>query len=357
MKSILEKARPILALSRQRADEGHCSMLRQVAEMSWLMATRRNGPGYYHAARLWERGVAWAAKAAHPSEKQYLAALDRLNPLAYRKIFENKLTEKAFLQMAGIPTAPFLGHLHAQHGFGIDGGRLGTPEDLARLVASNPHPRICFKEPEGWGGRNFRAVAVHKRNGEVYFRALPDGQEEALRTYFDRELRVAEGVNWLVEVHLDQDDGYARFNPTSFNTVRMLVIRDADGTVRLVGAYIRMGNGPVMVDHVTYGGFAAPVDVQTGRLGPGWPKSIFEPAVTVHPFSKVHIEGEVLPHWEQLCAASLEAVRRLTFLRYAGLDVGMTPDGPVVFEVNSRPDRLGLARMGTRFTRSPLDIP
>jgi len=94
------------------------------------------------------------------------------------------------------------------------------------------------------------------------------------------------------------------------------------------------------VDNFHAGGIAAPVDLDTNRLGRasnlgdnvelGW--------LSRHPDTGGQIEGRVLPLWPQVLALARQA--HLTFADriIVGWDIAILADGPSVVEGNSGPD-------------------
>lgn len=81
------------------------------------------------------------------------------------------------------------------------------------------------------------------------------------------------------------------------------------------------------------GGVAAPVDLNSGRLGPVFTGSTYQPN---HPDGPL-CEGHVLPQWDEVVAAGRQ-VASCAPLGYMGIDVVVDARrGPLVLEVNARP--------------------
>ena len=79
------------------------------------------------------------------------------------------------------------------------------------------------------------------------------------------------------------------------------------------------------------GGVAAPLD-GSGRLGKVFDGRKFDAR---HPDGAL-VEGVRLPFWIELCAVARKAAEAFP-LEWSGIDLVITPDGPVVLEVNARP--------------------
>lgn len=127
-------------------------------------------------------------------------------------------------------------------------------------------------------------------------------------------------------------------------TVRAVTIREGavagdPGAFVLLLAYYRMPVGTTAVDNVDAGGIAAPIDLATGRLGPGLRKKggAGMSPIDVHPSTGAPITGRILPCWTELQALVTRAHGLLPTLGIIGWDVAITPKGPVLIEGNVSP--------------------
>ena len=58
----------------------------------------------------------------------------------------------------------------------------------------------------------------------------------------------------------------------------------------------------------------------------------------VHPDTKIHMIGFRIPHWDAMVATVTEAARLMRHVPLIGWDVAALEDGPVIVEMNERPD-------------------
>jgi len=325
---------------------GDKTVLRQWVEMLGLRLLHGNGPGYYQLAGFWRHGQSWSTMARHLSYRQYKAHIDALNPRVYQKLSQSKLAEKAIFTLMGIPTPRFLGLLDRACGRDATGAPLRSAEDLVRLIAEVDVDRLCFKLLEGHGGKGFMAADVLRGEDEPRFRSLQSINSTDGGVYSASELMTLLGdAPRILEVYIEQHPAYAAFNPTSVNTLRIWVLRRGDMTsIRL--AYLRIGKKGSLVDNGVAGGIMTPVDLQTGRLS-----AAVEPRPTrrifpVHPEHGAPIEGVVLPMFEEAKALAARCLTVFPRLNFAGVDVAMTPTGPVITEMNVQPSRNGAAYVG-----------
>src|SRR5699024_12306421 len=63
-----------------------------------------------------------------------------------------------------------------------------------------------------------------------------------------------------------QHEELAKFNPSSVNTLRIVTLLDKDGTVRVMTANFRIGNGEKFADNFHHNGIASLLDVETGLV-------------------------------------------------------------------------------------------
>jgi hypothetical protein len=100
---------------------------------------------------------------------------------------------------------------------------------------------------------------------------------------------------------------------------------------------MRFGVGNAHVDNWSSGGIAVGVDHHNGRL--------MEVAFDKHgnrfhnhPDSKQAFLGFQLPYWEETVEIAMKLQMAANFYRLIGVDVAITPDGPILIEMNANPD-------------------
>lgn len=149
-------------------------------------------------------------------------------------------------------------------------------------------------------------------------------------------------LDGFVVVEYVQNHEYARsICPTSVNTIRVLTVRDPDTREFFVASAVhRFGNdstGPT--DNWSGGGFAAPVEVDTGELGL---LHTYSPETGLrrlerHPNTGTRVAGETVPRWDEVKSVVLETAAHHGENLYVGWDVVLTDDGPRVIEGNCAP--------------------
>jgi hypothetical protein len=334
------------SLSIQKSREGHLPASQQILEMAYLFLFRGLPPSYYHAAGFWRKEIPWGDKKDHLSCREFTRRLDALNPLEYRKISQHKVVEKSLLTLLRLPTATFLGHLQAEVGRTCEGSPLRNAENLERFLKERTETTICFKEIEGWGGRSFRAVEVVKEDAaRLTLRPLLSRITFDTGEFCAKHLQLASGRGWIVEAYLEQHPVLKALNPTSLNTIRIWIIRRPGRMPDILGAIQRIGRANSLVDNVSSGGFGVPIDLEQGVLLAAVQMKPTRTTFARHPDHQAQIEGVRLPFWEEAKKLAANALLAFPEMRFSGLDIGLTPGGPVIVELNPEPDWIGQARL------------
>lgn len=130
------------------------------------------------------------------------------------------------------------------------------------------------------------------------------------------------------------------FRQLATPTVRIITYTDdLDGCNKLDRAMLRFSISPqAVVDNASAGGAVAPIDPQTGVLGPaaaGGPEQISRRMSFLDQGPR--IEGRRLPCWKETLELVLQAHRFFPQRLVVGWDVIITAKGPLLLEGNSQP--------------------
>jgi hypothetical protein len=337
----IQHVRKVVSASREAAARGGLPVARQLFEMALLKLARNLGPNYYNIGRFWQRDLPFRDKWRHANDREYRKMVFALNPVLYQKASQHKALEKAALTLFGIPTPRFIGFIHAFRGGAADMSPLCTAADLHRVLSSYHGRRVCFKAVEGFGGKSFSALDV---DADARSLGHPiSGQRWTFAEWHRNLLNSAEG--WLVEEFLTQHPLLAAFNPSSVNTLRIWVL-ERGGKFRADYAVLRVGHAGSQVDNTSSGGFGCVVEIGTGRLLAGMSFADPHTPITHHPDTGAALVGCQLPFWQESLALGCKALSIFPNMRFAGLDVAVTPKGPCVIELNVFPDRVSALRWG-----------
>jgi hypothetical protein len=344
-----KKCSPIdfIRLARQR--NGELPLLRQCLEAVILFAGRGVGLGYYQMAGFWRRDLPWNIKVGQLSAKEYRAVDGALNPAAYRKLSQYKVAEKALLRLFNVPCSEYLGLYSASNGCSAEGDPLKSPQDLANFLSGLPElARVCFKPPEGWGGKGFEIVQIKDKDGIRVLKRAASGETMEVAEFCRSVIDRLHGGNSVIERYLEQHPAMARFNPSSVNTLRFWVLQRHGSRPEVILGYLRIGRKGMLVDNQSSGGIVAPLDLGCGRLSKAIDGLPTRHTFPVHPDHGAPIEGESIPFFGESIALATRCLLPFAPLCFAGLDIAITADGPRVIELNVFPDREGAA-----FTDTP----
>ncbi len=329
--------RGIVGQTLLRAREGHLSVFRQVFEMAVLRMFYGLGPGFYHTTRFWRKDLPWRFKTGFWPYRKFRRVVSAINSPFYQKMSQDKVCEKAILHLFGIPSPRFVGSLHHQRGMSPTGSSLTNAEELYHLLLANPEiGRVCFKLVEGFGGHGFQAVEII-RNDDIQLRMLDTGQVLSVSEFLSRVLAFNQRGGYIIEEYIAQHPDLSKLNASSVNTIRVWAC-SVDGHTTAVDAFLRVGGHGSLVDNTSRGAHIFRLDMDSGRIGDGMVKNIYNDTFQCHRDSGERITGGTLPFWQDALNLACHAVEAFPHINLAGVDVAFTENGPVVIELNVEPD-------------------
>ena len=323
--------------ARAQAKQGGLPAWRQTCEMLELALRHGIEPDLYLRANLSRRHLSWEDKAAFLGTRTYRRLIDRVNPPAQRAL-ATKYTSAALFRAFAIPT-PETYACVGRGGVAFDGRRVGRVSELAQLVRDREITAACFKPVQGFGGVGFTRVEFKEEVDGLRCSVLPEGVSLDLDALWDR-LGLDEGIPQIFQEAVVQHPELAEIHPESLNTARIWMERCDSGEWRMLVGVLRVGAGGSLVDNSSQGGLAAPIDLETGRLGDASrPWELVRVLFPQHPTTGAEIRGRVLPMWSEMP----EFCNRLCMpfspgLRLLGVDVAFAHDGLLAIEVNPRAD-------------------
>lgn len=329
--------RGIVRQTFQRAREGQLPVWRQVLEMVVLRLVYGLGPGFYHTARFWRKDLPWDFKTGFLPYSKFRRVVSAINPPSYQKMSQDKVCEKAILQLLGIPTPRFVGSLHHQRGLSPSGGSLTDAGELYHLLQSDPSiDKFCFKLVEGSGGQGFQAVETIWGD-DLNIRLLDSGEVLSVSEFLAGVLVLGDGASYIIEEYIEQHPDLAGLNPSSVNTIRVWACC-REGQTAVIDAFLRVGGRGSLVDNTSRGAHIFRLDLDTGVIRDGMVKNIYNDTFQSHRDSGELISGRSLPFWHETLRLAQQAVSAFPHIGFAGVDVAITEKGPVVIELNVEPD-------------------
>ncbi len=317
----------------------------QLKEMLMLQLMTGFGPGNYHKYRLWQKDMPWQQKLGYWHDQKYYRFLNQVNPLEYRMLARNKIVAKSLLSFYSIPDAQYLGYLSGSGRFIPNGSVPDCARDLTSILRSYPDiERICFKPVEGSGGDGFCAADVI-RGDDISLRELGEHKSLSVDAFIERTLTPYTGCDFIIEVYLEQHPTLAAFNPSSLNTLRVWVGKDQGSEASVIAVYLRVGRAGSLVDNRLSGGFGIAIDQNNFKTTIAVPQDSSGPSFKHHPDSGYDMSERQLPFQKEVIALAKKVTNVLPSTRFVGLDIALTPDGPVIIEFNLAPTAIGACVM------------
>lgn len=344
----LKKIPYIIHLCRKRACEGHLPVYRQLLEIAVLHATRGIGYDMYHYAGMWDKEASWDYKCSFLGYRNYSRKIYQLNARKFHGMSQYKPYEKAFFNHFSIPTAAYIGTLNEQSGFTSDGDPLRSHGDLSSCLEKIDGKKVCFKLVEGANGKGFKAYQVFYKPDKLSVVHLSTGKEYSGKELFD--LLVNESPDgWLLEDYIEQHPALKAFNPTSLNTIRMFLYEQKNGDIIPLKSFLKTGKLGALIDKTENGGAAVTIDQDTGVLLNGFDWSPEMRPLREHPATGVAFEGVQIPFWKEAEALAVYTLKVCTNMRFIGVDIAITEEGPMMVEMNihSDPDCMPVLRLQT----------
>ena len=230
----------------------------------------------------------------------------------------------------------------------MHGQPLCAPANLANLLAACDMGVVCCKPAEGWGGRGVTVARIDRSGPVVQLENLSaPGSLLPVDAFFDEYLAGQAREGLLLEEYVTQHVVLSAFHGTSVNTLRIIVIQ-RQHEVEILGAVLRIGRHGAVVDNAEQGGLISEIDLDTGMITGLRDIEVIPTYYERHPDTGVDVRGVRLPHWAACISLSKQLLSGFPHMNYAGIDMAIGPDGPVVIELNPQPDMAG-----TRIFRSP----
>jgi hypothetical protein len=294
--------------------------LRQLVQMVACANLHNIDPESYYAYQLFRDGRRrWAGQILQPFEA------DRVGQEALRRVPVNEIDPKIPFyrrcRRLGLPTAPVTAtFLHGEPGEWLEGekGHL-PPVDLLL----KPCDGASGLGVEAW--RRDAGAAIWRRRGVELSEA----------DLLDRCRTLSMQEPYLVQPRLENHPALAALSSGALCTVRTVTCFPLDGPPVELLSVLRMPVGETDADNFNIGGIVAPVDPETGRLGPAMARDLRRGTWDRHPDTGAPIAGTELPGYAEIVELCLAAHARFPEHRSIGWDVPVTPDGPLLLEGNA----------------------
>ncbi|AXS82126.1 sugar-transfer associated ATP-grasp domain-containing protein [Marinobacter sp. Arc7-DN-1] len=305
-----------------------------VKDFLYIFFVFKTFPDHYQQCRLWEKkpqewALYWGSNY-NPFQRRSLFRVLQLPK--YRVVYEDKRLCHDICVLNGISTPKE--YMIVAPGENIE-------RAVSRLVETNRNlsKRIVVKPVNGKGG-----------HGIIFFEI--SGSE--INSLFSSSRKSSHAVeSMIVQECIEQ---HKRLNEVSksINTVRFVTALDKREQVVELGAYMRFGSCSSLIDNLSKGGLAVKIDTKKGCLvGSG--QNIAGKSFPEHPDSGVLFKDFAIPCWDQVRSLASTVQKKINYHRILGMDIAITDSGPVIIEINSIYDNVGLEGIcGPLFSRKDI---
>jgi len=304
-------------LGEMRNASDYKSWPRQIFELIQHKLKINTSFADYYRFGFYRDSLSWEEKSLYlgPNGSRYWPFEG--NSLKYDRLFVVKSIQKALLIGFGLPTSRMLFKVGADY-------PINTLEKF-RNALLEVRCGIVTKFAGGGSGIN---VYVLDHDGDGF--AMGGQKVDADWIWQQYESSLDKG--FFVEEQLRNHSALAALHPQSLNTVRLNMIRTADGKWHIVKPFLKIGREASRVDNMSAGGLFAGIS-EDGTVGVAYQEHSTD-EFEFHPNTGARIAGLRLPYFDDARRLALEAARTLGFMATFGWDVAITPEGPVLIEAN-----------------------
>ncbi len=240
-------------------------------------------------------------------------------------VAEDKVVAATLLRVGGVATPETLAVIDRSARLYPGLPKVSSESDLSRLLADHAGKPLFCKILDGMV--SFGAFRIeHHDASQIVCAGHPPMTPEAFLTSF-----VGQNV-YLVQRALTN---HAALTPyaSALATVRMINLV-SDTQVLCPMAVIKLPQGDNIADAFWRpGNIACGIDVETGRITTVARRGMEMEYLDDHP-DVAGLMGLQLPMWTELRQINARAAQLFAPIRYQSTDIAITPDGPVIVELN-----------------------
>ena len=281
----------------------------------------------YVGHQLWDAGLHGEGGAErYLGSSAHWPIVNRVNDPGWRHAAEDKLAMRAMFASAGLPQPDTVAMVDASARRQPGITKVETPEDLRDVVRAFPDGALFVKPVGGMVGLG--AMVIERSDD----RALTCSGTEPM-TYAEFLGDQARERSYLIQKRLSNHPDLAPYL-TGIATIRFPNFVDgAEIHTPHVAMKVTTG-GNVTCAYWRPGNLAAEIDLETGRIvrlakktGP------ISESIPDHPETP-GLMGLRIPFWDEVKALNEAAARLYAPIAYSSTDIAVTPEGPVVVELN-----------------------
>jgi hypothetical protein len=256
---------------------------------------------------------------------------------------DDKIIFTEILRANGVPHPPTV--LIVRQGTIYDGEMklISTPAQLSAAM-DREYPMLVMKPAAyGSGGK-----------GILFFTRVANGFVDENGKELAIHLQECVGSDWIVQAYARQVDSLSEFHPWSMNSFRIVTFFHKHTGAEVVWSMLKCGANYAPTDNAHTGGVYVRIDPLNGVLDPIAHdenlRTYYSHPTTRRPFSGVRIAD-----FRRVLDLAVWCGNLFPDIRFAGWDIGLTDNGPVVLEGNSSPGLTIIQRTHGGMARVLLD--
>lgn len=243
------------------------------------------------------------------------------NPRKHFPIADDKLLAKEILVPAGVP----MPQTYRIYSYFFELQKLGQELSAYR--------DFVIKPAQGSGGNGIIVIAGRDAEGNWV------GVGGKVYTLFDLQKHITDilygiysfdlGDRAIIESRVEQHPEMQALSPLGLADVR-IILCDEQPVMSMTRVPTKQSNGKA---NLHQGAVGVAIDIETGITTHG---RFLGADADVHPDTGIALAGRQIPHWPEIREVALRAARAVP-LKYLGVDIVVSTQGPMLLEINVRP--------------------
>lgn len=333
----MAKLREYYDAARTLASERGSTVLREALGVLRYRVHAGKGPPLYLTYRLFD--VQPSLWSEYMDNRERWDLQQRVNDKDHFHLADDKLAFHGHCRAHGIRTPDLLAVVGGSPDAAAGHRHVSSASEFLGFLSEVGPADLVFKLAHGTRGEGFHSSRWDGR----HLLSLADGQRTTPADFYAR----LEGASdtYLVQPRLRAHRLLAPvMSGEGLGTVRIVSYVTRDRQTLVPWAYIRLpitGSVSDNFAHGASGNLLANVDVETGRLGPGFarrPGRSLIDRFEAHPETHERIVGREVPRWDTVVELCRTAAQHFPGLRTIGWDIAITDDGLYVIEANKTYD-------------------
>lgn len=240
--------------------------------------------------------------------------------------YGDKLTQARLFEQRAIPTANVIAIYQNNKWFDFNDSLI----DFKKLVEdklSQPTNKLFIKPTGNCGGAG---ILVLKKNGG---NLILNGQN--ITSIDDLYTSMDKSSTYIVEENIIQSEQLNKINPSSVNTIRVVVQRDGS-SMQIRSCILRMGRTGKEVDNSAQGGISINIDPLSGAFAESATAEHGGGHIPCHPDTGYIFKENYIENWVSVKQDIESIANKLIDFNDIALDIAITTTKAIIVEFNFR---------------------